>query len=127
MSKVGGSQVGVTHQIAVYLGGTVAALSQAPDDEALAPAHIAAGFVGCEDYVAEAFGVERNARGNVADQSFRTNVDKVYLGGTVAALSQAPDDEVAQIIWGGGEKRFLDRPAPDELARIYEMKENVNA
>jgi len=32
-----------------------------------------------------------------------------------------------RIIWGGGEKRFLDRPAPDELARIYEMKENVNA
>ena len=32
-----------------------------------------------------------------------------------------------RIIWGGGEKRFLDRPAPDELARIYEMKENVKA
>ena len=32
-----------------------------------------------------------------------------------------------RIIWGGGEKRFLDRPAPDELARIYEMKENANA
>ena len=32
-----------------------------------------------------------------------------------------------RIIWGGGEKRFLDRPAPEELARIYEMKENVNA
>ena len=32
-----------------------------------------------------------------------------------------------RIIWSGGEKRFLDRPAPDELARIYEMKENVNA
>ena len=32
-----------------------------------------------------------------------------------------------RIILGGGEKRFLDRPAPDELARIYEMKENVNA
>ena len=47
MSEVGGSQVGVTHQIAVYLGGTVAALSQAPDDEALAPAHIAAD----EDFV----------------------------------------------------------------------------
>ena len=44
-------------------------------------AFIAAGFVGCEDYVAEAFGVERNARGNVADQSFRTNVDKVFVCG----------------------------------------------
>ena len=32
-----------------------------------------------------------------------------------------------RIIWGGGEKRFLDRPAPDELTRIYEMKEKANA
>ena len=32
-----------------------------------------------------------------------------------------------RIIWGAGEKRFLDRPAPDELTRIYEMKENANA
>ena len=44
-------------------------------------AFIAAGFVGCEDYVAEAFGVERNARGNVADLGFRTNVDKVFVCG----------------------------------------------
>ena len=44
-------------------------------------AFIAAGFVGCEDYVAEAFGVERNARGNVADHGFRTNVDKVFVCG----------------------------------------------
>ena len=32
-----------------------------------------------------------------------------------------------RIIWSAGEKRFLDRPAPDELTRIYEMKENTNA
>lgn len=44
-------------------------------------AFIAAGFVGCEDYVAEAFGVERNARGNVVDHGFRTNVDKVFVCG----------------------------------------------
>ena len=44
-------------------------------------AFIAAGFVGCEDYVAEAFGVERNARGNVADHDFRTNVEKVFVCG----------------------------------------------
>ena len=44
-------------------------------------AFIAAGFVGCEDYVAEAFGVELNARGNVADHGFRTNVDKVFVCG----------------------------------------------
>ena len=38
-----GLQVGVAHEVAVYLGGAVAALAQAPDHKALAPAHIAAG------------------------------------------------------------------------------------
>ena len=38
-----GSQVGVTHEVAVYLSGAVAALAQTPDHKALAPAHIAAG------------------------------------------------------------------------------------
>ena len=39
-------------------------------------AFIAAGFTGCESYVADAFGVELTARGNVADHSFKTNVEK---------------------------------------------------
>ena len=38
-------------------------------------AFIAAGFTGCENYTADAFGVELTARGNVADHSFKTNVD----------------------------------------------------
>ena len=42
---------------------------------------IAAGFVGCEDYVAQAFGVERNARGCAADHRFQTNVDRVFTCG----------------------------------------------
>ena len=44
-------------------------------------AFIAAGFTGCESYVADAFGVELTARGNVADHSFKTNVDKVFVCG----------------------------------------------
>ena len=40
-----------------------------------------AGFTGCESYVADAFGVDRTPRGNVADQNFKTNVDKVFVCG----------------------------------------------
>ena len=42
---------------------------------------IAAGFTGCESYVAEAFGVERTARGCVADAIYQTNVPGVFACG----------------------------------------------
>ncbi len=42
---------------------------------------IAAGFVGCENYVTDAFGVELNARGCTADDGFKTNVEKVFTCG----------------------------------------------
>ena len=42
---------------------------------------IAAGFTGCESYVAEAFGVERTARGCVADAMYQTNVPGVFACG----------------------------------------------
>ena len=44
---------------------------------------IAAGFLGSESYVTKAFGVETNARTNVATQpnSFKTNVDRVFTAG----------------------------------------------
>lgn len=44
---------------------------------------IAAGFLGTQQYVADAFGVELNARTNVSTEqgSFKTNVDKVYVCG----------------------------------------------
>ena len=42
---------------------------------------IAAGFVGCENYVAEAFGVDRTARGCVADTMYQTNVPGVFTCG----------------------------------------------
>lgn len=32
-----------------------------------------------------------------------------------------------RVIWCAGERRFLDRPAPDELTKIYEAKENADA
>ena len=42
---------------------------------------IAAGFTGCESYVADAFGVELTARGNVADGHYATNIPRVFACG----------------------------------------------
>ena len=42
---------------------------------------IAAGFVGCESYVADAFGVDLTARGTVADDHYTTNVPHVFACG----------------------------------------------
>ncbi len=44
---------------------------------------IAAGFVGCESYVAEAFGVQKNARGCLISDSgkYSTSVPKVFTAG----------------------------------------------
>jgi len=44
---------------------------------------IAAGFLGCQSYVAEAFGVELDQRTNVktAQNCHRTNIDKVFTAG----------------------------------------------
>ncbi len=42
---------------------------------------IAAGFIGCQSYIAEAFGVELDGRNNVAAEGFATNVPKVFTAG----------------------------------------------
>ena len=42
---------------------------------------IAAGFTGCETYVADAFGVNLTNRGNVADDHYATNQSKVFVCG----------------------------------------------
>ena len=42
---------------------------------------IAAGFTGCQSYVADAFGVEVDSRGNVAGSGYHTSQPKVYACG----------------------------------------------
>ncbi len=44
---------------------------------------IAAGFLGCNKYIADAFGVELNARTNVKTEAecYKTNIDKVFTAG----------------------------------------------
>jgi len=61
-------------------------------------AFIAAGFTGCENYTADAFGVELTARGNVADHSFKTNVDKVFVCGDMRRSQSL-------VVWGLREGR----------------------
>lgn len=42
---------------------------------------IAAGFVGCENYIAEKFNLELNERGNIKSSSHSTSKDKVFVAG----------------------------------------------
>ena len=44
---------------------------------------IAAGFLGCEQYVIDAFNVEKGARGNIATKegSYETSVSGIYAAG----------------------------------------------
>lgn len=53
--------------------------------------------------------------------------EKLLLEGIPAEVIGHTTEGNERIIWGAGEKRFLDRPAPDELTRIYETKEKTNA
>ncbi len=42
---------------------------------------IAAGFIGAENQVTKAFGVNVTKKGSVADIDYHTNVDKIYVAG----------------------------------------------
>ena len=59
-------------------------MSQVPGSEKIIPADlvlIAAGFTGAQDYVMDAFGVEKTSRGTVADTGYETSVQKVFTAG----------------------------------------------
>ena len=42
---------------------------------------IAAGFTGCEEYTAKAFGLELGPRGTVLAESYATNINKIFTAG----------------------------------------------
>ena len=55
-----------------------------PGSEKIIPADlvlIAAGFTGAQDYIMDAFGVEKTPRGTVADKEYETSVPKVFTAG----------------------------------------------
>ena len=61
---------------------------------------IAAGFTGCQQYIAEAFGVELNGRTNVMtpENSYKTNVEKVFSAGDMRRGQSL-------VVWGISEGR----------------------
>ncbi|MDD5945531.1 MAG: glutamate synthase subunit beta [Clostridia bacterium] len=61
---------------------------------------IAAGFLGCNKYIADAFGVELNARTNIKTgaDSYKTNVDKVFTAGDMHRGQSL-------VVWGIAEGR----------------------
>ena len=71
---------------------------------------IAAGFLGSESYVTKAFGVETNARTNVATQpnSFKTNVDRVFTAGDMHRGQSL-------VVWAIRERRDAARQVDESL------------
>ena len=65
---------------------------------------IAAGFIGCQDYTADAFGVKRGARGTVlsGEGHYNTNVDKVFTAGDMHRGQSL-------VVWGIAEGRAAAR------------------
>ena len=76
--------VTLVHLNAEYDGGHRLTLTEIPGSEETLPCEllvIAAGFLGPKAYVAEAFGVETTARSNIAENGYKTAVDKVFACG----------------------------------------------
>lgn len=71
---------------------------------------IAAGFLGSESYVTKAFGVETNARTNVAtpDGSFRTNVENIFAAGDMRRGQSL-------VVWAIREGRDVAREVDESL------------
>ena len=71
---------------------------------------IAAGFLGSQPYVSEAFGVELNQRTNVktAEGSYKTNVDKVFTAGDMHRGQSL-------VVWGIAEGRACAREVDEYL------------
>ena len=70
--------LGIVSFPAAFETAGLAALAGAEDCDLVL---IAAGFTGCEPYVADAFGVERTKRGTVADVKYATADPKVFACG----------------------------------------------
>lgn len=72
---------------------------------------IAAGFVGCEDYVAKAFDVKLTPRGNVADENYQTNQKQLYVAGDMRRGQSL-------VVWAIREGREVARAVDEDLRGI---------
>ena len=69
---------------------------------------IAAGFVGCEDYVAKAFDVKLTPRGNVSDENYQTNQKQLYVAGDMRRGQSL-------VVWAIREGREVARAVDEDL------------
>ena len=69
---------------------------------------IAAGFVGCEDYVAKVFDVKLTTRGNVADENYQTNQKQLYVAGDMRRGQSL-------VVWAIREGREVARAVDEDL------------
>ena len=88
-------------------------MTEIPGSEFEIPAdyvHIAAGFLGTQEYVAKAFGVKLNARTNVetAVGSYKTSVDKVFTAGDMHRGQSL-------VVWGINEGRHVAKEVDEFL------------
>ena len=77
---------------------------------------IAAGFLGCQKYVADAFKVELNPRTNVKTDpgSYQTNVDRVFVTGDMHRGQSL-------VVWAIREGREAARQVDESLERYTNM------
>ena len=81
---------------------------------------IAAGFVGAQSYVPEAFGVERNQRQTVKtenDGDYRTNVDGIFAAGDMRRGQSL-------VVWAIAEGRACARQIDEYLMGYTNMSAN---
>ena len=77
---------------------------------------IAAGFLGSESYVTKAFGVETNARTNVAtpDGAFKTNLENIFAAGDMRRGQSL-------VVWAIREGRDVAREVDESLMRYTNL------
>lgn len=69
---------------------------------------IAAGFLGTEEHVAKAFGLDLTPRGNIADHHYATNQEKIYVAGDMRRGQSL-------VVWAIKEGREVARAVDEDL------------
>ena len=88
-----------------------------PDSEEVIPCElllIAAGFVGCQSYVAEAFGLPRDSRGNLVTENYMTPTEGIFAAGDCRRGQSL-------VVWGIAEGRACARAVDQYLMGYTNM------
>ena len=88
-----------------------------PDSEEVIPCElllIAAGFVGCQSYVAEAFGLPRDSRGSLVTENYMTPTEGIFAAGDCRRGQSL-------VVWGIAEGRACARAVDQYLMGYTNM------